>query len=340
MSDKVGIIIQGPIRDHELLNKNVLNLSSYVDIDDIVVSTWDDADIKLINRYEYSKANIVISDEQRVRGICKHFNDLNANNKTLQIYSTCAGIAKLLLKNNEYDYFIKIRTDEYCKNYEALLNSMYSDSRIHSGSIFFRGDVPYHIGDHVIAGKADDIRLMFESAWNYILSLTNYERHVHELQHDNFNKAIYGKETNLHFVNIHNVPAEILLSLNYIWGRGDDVRLENNKDIVNKYFKVFDVKHFDDFIFKTNLFRIEITNEDWSDIDYFLKTLSAKSCQSCMPHHRCANREGLLYFINLVREVIDNNDGLQDLKDPIAIRNSLYSPYLSLKEFKYKINIF
>jgi hypothetical protein len=118
---------------------------------DIIISTWEDENLSECGDLE---------DVQIVRSPkpTEHLDPLNA---MFQFNSTINGLSKC-----ETKYAIKMRGDEYYSNLEKVVDIIKSDDRIHCLPIFmpeFRVK-PFCIGDHFIAGRSDEIYLMFEWA--------------------------------------------------------------------------------------------------------------------------------------------------------------------------------
>jgi hypothetical protein len=79
-----------------------------------------------------------------------------------QLVSTMNG-----LRHVDTKYVIKLRGDEFISRIEYILEKMEEESDvIYTLPIFFKkwNAVSYHISDHLIAGRTDNVRLMFEGA--------------------------------------------------------------------------------------------------------------------------------------------------------------------------------
>jgi hypothetical protein len=128
----------------------------------ICVSIWED-DIE----YNFPKKWTIVKSKKPNPRLTEHYN------LDLQILSTLYGLEKI--KTN---YVIKFRCDEYWSNIHLIMNMCYAEpDKIICGSLFFKkiGMHPFAISDHIIAGKYENIKIMFESAlsnlknnfWNY-----------------------------------------------------------------------------------------------------------------------------------------------------------------------------
>lgn len=120
----------------------------------IVVSVWDD-DI----HYDFPKNwNVVVNKKPIER--------IGFGNFDLQLISTLEG-----LKHIHTQYVIKMRCDEYYSNLLFIVDKMLSEpEKIMCGSLFFKevGMHPFAISDHIIGGKLENIKLMFQSAYENI----------------------------------------------------------------------------------------------------------------------------------------------------------------------------
>lgn len=79
-----------------------------------------------------------------------------------QLVSTVNG-----LKHVDTEYVIKIRGDEFVSHLEYILECMEKEpDRIHTSPVFFKkwNRCSYHISDHLVAGRTENIRKMFEGA--------------------------------------------------------------------------------------------------------------------------------------------------------------------------------
>ena len=120
----------------------------------IVVSVWDD-DIQ----YDFPEDWNVVVNKKPVERI-------GFGNFDLQLLSTLEG-----LKTIHTQWVIKMRCDEYYSNLSFIVDKMVSEpDKIMCGSLFFKevGMHPFAISDHIIGGKTDNIKLMFQSAYENI----------------------------------------------------------------------------------------------------------------------------------------------------------------------------
>lgn len=146
----VTLLIQGKIND-ECFNLWIENYKQW----DVVVSIWDEEDL---SKYKIPKKWKVVLSSYPKKRFMKH------GNLDYQIITTING-----LRNTNNNFVIKVRADEYWSNlnlvYELMMNN---DEKIISSSMFFRkfGLYDFHCGDKVLAGKKENIELMFNIAYN------------------------------------------------------------------------------------------------------------------------------------------------------------------------------
>lgn len=115
----------------------------------IYVSIWDD-DIE----YAFPKTWVIIKNKKPKERI-------TSNNLDLQILSTLAGLEKINTK-----FVLKLRCDEYWSNLDIVFDKIESNpDKIICGSMFFRkiGMFPFSISDHIMGGRTENMKLLFES---------------------------------------------------------------------------------------------------------------------------------------------------------------------------------
>jgi len=137
------IVIQGRTETNCVL-KNMENSKGVP----VVISTWEGQDLPSLD----DSAFVIKNKPPINRGI---------GNYMMQLVSTLEG-----LKRVETKYAIKVRGDEFF-NYEKLMKYINDeDGFIYSSPVFFRrfSFIPYHISDHIIAGRTDYLKSMFERA--------------------------------------------------------------------------------------------------------------------------------------------------------------------------------
>lgn len=194
---EICFIIQGRIHDTNLIIKNIENLSKY---GEIIVSPTLESTIL------FTKNNKIVNDQ----------------NIYLQVTSTLTG-----LKKNDKKYSIKVRGDEYYKDYTKFIEKMTSNpDKIITNNIFFRkiSRHPYHISDHIIGGRTDNLIEMF----------TNCKRSL-EIKRvpELINKGI----------------PEQWLTMSYLEKKynKEDLKIKK-KEIMLKHFDIICLEEFEDFV--------------------------------------------------------------------------------------------
>ena len=118
----------------------------------VVVSIWEDEDL---TKFKIPKGWKVVVNEYPI------FRFREQANLDYQITTTLKGLSYV---NTEW--VIKMRTDEYWSNIDLIYSKMKKEpNKLLSGSMYFRkwGLYKFHCSDKIIAGKSENLRLMFES---------------------------------------------------------------------------------------------------------------------------------------------------------------------------------
>lgn len=216
--DDLTIIIQGRCEETQL--KMWIENYSHLKI---IISTWSDFDIDI----EFPSNWKIIKEH-----IPKRYAEYQ--NVDLQITSTLNGLLYVDTK-----YTLKVRADEYYSNIETIYKKMKLDeNKILCGSFVFRalnGLYPYHISDHIICGTTDNIKLMFESA---------YENLINDLRFNNTPESILG---------FAFVAKKENFDMSDIWHYIGDMY----KDYMKKWYHIINVNELYPFILtqKTNTSR-------------------------------------------------------------------------------------
>lgn len=141
--DNVTIIIQGRDTPTTILTACFAFINAK-----IVISTW--------NKYNFEQI------EHNVKKNGYH----NRGNIYYQLYTTLQGLELVTTK-----YVIKIRSDEIYSNFDNLIDLMINNPKyIITGNQFIRPirSYPYHISDHLICGKTENLSTMCKNA-NYLI---------------------------------------------------------------------------------------------------------------------------------------------------------------------------
>ena len=144
--EEVTILIQGKITQ-ETYNFFVETYPQY----NIVVSTWSNHILDL--SYFPNNLTLITQKLPEISG------DQNMN---YQFISTING-----LNHVKTPYVIKFRGDEYYSKIHNILNQVKtSPEKIWCSPVFFRhwSMFEYHISDHIIAGKTENLKFMFSAA--------------------------------------------------------------------------------------------------------------------------------------------------------------------------------
>lgn len=184
----VTLLLQG-VPNEECLNLWIENYSQW----NVIISTWDNVDL---TPYKIPKKWKVVQSEVP---IFRYYSHVNLD---YQLHTTIKGLE--LVKT---DFVIKARLDEYWSNLHRFKSIILKNTeKIVCSSMYFRtkgfsdGKYKFHIGDKIIAGTIDNVRLMFEST-------------LHNLQ--------------IHFWDNHNPEGQ--LGLGYVMGKEPNLDWEKIK---------------------------------------------------------------------------------------------------------------
>jgi len=332
---KIGVVIQGPLKNSDTLERSLSCVQEFISPEDIVISSWLGEDLQ-------SKVNVEIirSDPALLNVNENYFDILNQNNRFYQVYSTAVGIAHLLRKK-DYDYLIKLRTDEYYCDYTELINRMTSDPRIHSGNMFFRKDFPFHVGDHLMACPAEEIKQFFEASVTKFIELTNPETFFAEFKGDKYQKTIFPANSALSSIfswDLTVLPVETVLTLFYLWSKGHDVQLSDQVELMNKYFCPFPIQKFKKFQATANVIFLQFTEETIEGLrDSILGPMY--ECKSCPPDIICSQRQHQALVCCLIDSFTLDSSEIVSLPNGADNYNSLRCPWRVVDEFKWRIKL-
>ena len=240
------IILQG-LPTEECLNLWIKNYSKW----NVIISTWEDVDLspyKIPNKWKVIQSEIPIF---------RYYADVNLD---YQLHTTLKG-----LKFVKTPYVIKARLDEYWSNLDRFKSIIERNTeKIVSSSMFFRekgysiGKYKFHIGDKILAGTTENIRLMFEST-------------LHNLQ--------------IHFWNTHNPEGQ--LGLGYVMAKEPNLDWEEiRKNLIvtpqDKPTQEDLIKNLNSVIVNTTKTSVNLSTEylgymlrklDWKDIHIRIKQM-------------------------------------------------------------------
>jgi hypothetical protein len=141
------ILLQGKINE-ETFNLWIKNHKD----SNVVVSIWEDDDL---TKFKIPKGWKVVVNEYPI------FRFREQANLDYQIITTLKGLSYVTT-----EWTIKMRCDEYWSNIDKIYSKMKSEpKKLLSGSMYFRkwGLYKFHCSDKILAGKRDNLKLMFES---------------------------------------------------------------------------------------------------------------------------------------------------------------------------------
>lgn len=161
------LVIQGPV---EKRTKTILEKYQYQH-DNIIFSTWSSPELtKLKKEFDFKHIQLI---ENELPPVTK-----NINNQGLIYYQCCSSLNGM--EHVLTDYAIKLRSDEYYSDLSPIINlfdkTKIVTNDIHS-SVFSR--FPFHISDHLMAGKTSNLLGLFKSAHQILTSPREYNKVLH-----------------------------------------------------------------------------------------------------------------------------------------------------------------
>ncbi|MEY4331766.1 MAG: WavE lipopolysaccharide synthesis [Bacteroidota bacterium] len=236
------IIIQGRLEKecYEHYIKKFVNCS-------VVISTWSNNDIDFSNLPKNFK--IVIAPLPVESG------DQNIN---YQIVSTLNGLDLVKTK-----YCIKVRGDEFWTYPENIYQSIVSEpDKLHCSPVFFRAwqYAEYHMSDHIIAGKTENLITLFRSAkYNW----ENNRLNISKWKTDgNFNGYI------------HTHAPEERLTKSYLEAKeGNSFESIDGRELMKKHFQILNINYLKPYKIKANLFKVEFRDNFIPEQNYSISTI-------------------------------------------------------------------
>lgn len=333
---KIGVVVQGGMSNFYMLQKNISMLKSFFPAEDIVVSTWKNH--KILEDLGVH----VIKTDQKIFKKCHHFNIVNKNNRIYQIWSTSYGISHLIDSTKEYDYIIKIRTDEWFEKYDVIIDRMQADSRIHSASAFFRTDFPFHVGDHLLGGPTEAMIDFYRHNMNSCLGSMDGVSLAESSLSGSYQKAIVPKGCGVDGVfkwTPISTPPETYFTINYLNGIGNDVELTDHKPLLNKYFSPLPLEILGDFYISTNSLGLNISHKTLDKLEEAIFTDEELICDDCHPDFLCDSRRHQALLLALVRNMAKEDKDIVELTDGFQIYNSLRRPWANIKDLTWEIEL-
>ena len=236
VNEKIGIVIQGPIKNNFDFLKNTLKIYEKIFKNNlIVISTWDSENLKKIKSLSSDNVHIIFNKEP----------SKSISNIDHQTTSTYAGLK--YLQDKKINYVLKQRADIRIgkNNLETFLISLIKSFPVHKKdlSINSRIIVPtintykyrlYSLTDIVMFGELNDL-------------IKYFDKEPYEIGIKKFN-------LNKNSILINNTPvvAEIFLCARYLkkFDKIKDWDLENWWSSLRDYFCVVDNSSLDIFWFK------------------------------------------------------------------------------------------
>ena len=238
---KIGVIIQGPTHEDSIkltLKKSLEFLTKHFDKDSIVISTCSKGQIlnDIGINYVVHDSNSYLNSEK--------FDILNVSNIFRQSNSVKFGLDYLEARG--FTHAIKIRTDEYYRGYGKLLERLRNTDKIICSNMICSVAMPFHIGDHLIAGEISKLKMMFGSIVRPIkLSFIKNDGFYKSFKEaELINKQLGFKRRKLQF---NELNVEPVLALSYLNNLENNIGPEMNRYVFDKYFDIFNVLEFDDF---------------------------------------------------------------------------------------------
>lgn len=258
---EVGIVIQGPLVTEKDFTLETVNLyQKYFPKAIIVVSTWEDADIKVVKSIQNVKVEVLLNRKPKFPGA------LNAN---MQIVSTMNGIS--FLENKGIKYILKTRTDQriYQPNsldlFYSLIQQYPSEKNgqtqkiisINFTTLKYR---PYAIGDMCMFGHITDLK----KYWDIEMDERNiskndiYDKSIKELCKMNVGESFYCSSY------LNKIGETTPLSINHSWNVYRQCFIVVDHEVVDLYWFKYDrIKEFRHRFYRKSLHEL-FTYADWT----------------------------------------------------------------------------
>lgn len=178
----VAIVIQGPLKkEDDFTLQTVMYYKKMYPLCDVIVSTWEDEDKRLVQRIREAGAIVILNAKPLKTGL---------GNVNFQLVSTKQGI-DYALKKTDKKYILKTRSDQrivkphFLEYFIGLLeqfpisqNEYQQNKRIlvHQGSTGGNMFIPYFISDFLYFGDKDDMAALFALKLDDKISMSYKER--------------------------------------------------------------------------------------------------------------------------------------------------------------------
>ncbi len=350
---KVGVVIQGPIRNLFILQKNIDLLSKFFDSKDIVISTWNDKGKARTEQDSFSDSQgnlfgikTIRTDTSFNKRYGTSFEIVNGDNVLYQCLSTAVGINHF----DSYDYIIKVRTDEFYDRLDLFKDQILSDNRIHCGSLFFRNDHPWHIGDHIVGGNIQEMKNLFVGALDYfktLLNNTNGNIFYQEFLEKKWSKCIFnepnGDVARLASLYYSDICPEVKITVNYISLKEKKLpAVKNHVELMNKYFNAYDVRKFEKFYVSATHISdgIIVTNNDIDNDGNINIKNQFSECEGGHPEWIACNSDHKNALIKvLIESETRNNSYIKSIDSDFYTFCCMYKPIKIHLEYKDKLTM-
>ena len=231
----ITILIQGKL-EKEAIDFYEKNYKHY----NVIISTWIDYNITAVCEKHF---NIIKSEYPPANGPQNYF---------YKVVSTLNGLNQVKTK-----YCLIIRGDEYFSNIDYVVDSVVNnESRIATIPVFLNSfNVHrYHIGDHLYAGKIENLKIMFQEAYN-------------KIEKYNWDTNILSSEQGLTRAYLERKEAELSVWENYRnWNYliNDIEKNINGPDIMKKHFYTLNLEKLKPFLIAVNVAKkkyYDVSNE-------------------------------------------------------------------------------
>jgi len=232
----VTIVIQGPsVSVSGKLGAAFRNLENYSKhVGNIVISTWDDSKVKPSKRM-LNRLGIKYVEDSK-----DHYkNHYNSSNIAYQSATSLNG-----LKLVKTEYAIKVRCDEKYTDISKFIKVMKSaPEKITTSNFLFTSDdfSQFHISDHVIGGKTENLIGMFDNTSMLCKHYTNKTDPItgSDLAIDNYRN---GKTKN------DEISPESLLFLCFLAYKEIEIDCSKSIEIMNDNCQLVELTDMGDFL--------------------------------------------------------------------------------------------
>jgi len=348
---KVGIVIQGKVDNLFILQKSIEYLSKSFSKEDIVISTWDEQGKlrKEQDAFSDKDGNIfgiktIRTSTEMTKKYGESFNAINVNNIIYQSLSTLMGIQHF----KGYTHIIKMRSDEFYEKMDLFSDKVKSDDRMHFSSLFSRNDFPFHIGDHVVGGRAEDMTTMFGGMVNYtyeLLTSKGGRKFYTEWLDRKWNRSIFnntqGDVSKLYPLTWSDICPEVKLTINYLTLKESKPPVVKQQvELMNKHFCSFDVRDFGKFYFCANSVGKGTIITD-SNVDKSGRITNVEADYNCQhePWIICPDEISNSLISTLIDAELRNNSDLKDLDSDYDIYCKMYHPYKVHRNYMHKTKV-